>query len=477
MRFINPFFGIPLYFAAMQHACKATAAVITLLMFAIFSHPAHAAGSIAVSYAASQSPLVVGQAGQHYKLNIQVSGGPVAGGIALLGALPAGIVSNGAISTSGGSLAGCPAAGANSLAGCVLTNAPNGLVAISIPVAVGAAATTGSANLQVNPGSAAGCVAGGNLCRADAVSIGVLDAVSDAVTSAAGAVGSFSLGINDKAPSGAVFSLDSASSCTASSVSAAGLASYTAPALGQTCLVNYKLCVAAVCDTAVLTVTSQGSQGTGNPVGNVNTLTVASPVASQVPKINLSEPSPRTLLPGGAVITPALVANQLPTPSRFVKVPKSDGFYDVTECVKDTVTGLIWEGKTASGVRAGSNTYTHYEVTSQAQLYPTGNPTHVQINAASNSSGYKNMVNSTAVCGSGAWRLPTSAELSNLYAASGGLNSSVAASWLPNTGNIHWSTTAPPSGYAAYHAIVVYFSSGYVGNLVRANNQNVRLVR
>ncbi|MEN9374447.1 MAG: hypothetical protein RIR79_1999, partial [Pseudomonadota bacterium] len=40
------------------------------------------------------------------------------------------------------------------------------------------------------------------------------------------------------------------------------------------------------------------------------------------------------------------------------------GTYDKTECVKDTTTNLIWEGKTADGSsRDGSKKYTNYDAT------------------------------------------------------------------------------------------------------------------
>ena len=59
------------------------------------------------------------------------------------------------------------------------------------------------------------------------------------------------------------------------------------------------------------------------------------------------------------------------TDSRFSLVSKHwwqlGGTYAKTECVKDSRTGLVWEGKTASGLRAGSNRYTNYDSTSSKQ--------------------------------------------------------------------------------------------------------------
>ena len=36
-------------------------------------------------------------------------------------------------------------------------------------------------------------------------------------------------------------------------------------------------------------------------------------------------------------------------------------YFDKTECVRDNATGLIWEGKAASSLRAGSNKYTNFD--------------------------------------------------------------------------------------------------------------------
>ena len=60
-------------------------------------------------------------------------------------------------------------------------------------------------------------------------------------------------------PTGASYTIQPGSTCAASSVSAAGVATYNIPATG-TCIVNYQVCAPApnttVCDTATLTVTA-----------------------------------------------------------------------------------------------------------------------------------------------------------------------------------------------------------------------------
>ena len=103
----------------------------------------------------------------------------------------------------------------------------------------------------------------------------------------------------------------------------------------------------------------------------------------------------------------------------------SGGTYAITECVKDNITGLVWEGKTASGTRAGSNTYTNYDSTASAQKPDGTNPTQAEIDASTNSMGYRNAVRTSALCGFTDWRLPTVKELQTL------VNYGVASPW-PN---------------------------------------------
>ena len=99
----------------------------------------------------------------------------------------------------------------------------------------------------------------------------------------------------------------------------------------------------------------------------------------------------------------------------------SDGLYDKTECVQDNNTGLVWEGKTASPAtsRLGTSTYTNYDSTSSGQKLGGGNPTQTEIDAITNSIGYKNSVNTSALCGYTDWRLPTKEELRGFWLVAG----------------------------------------------------------
>ena len=115
--------------------------------------------------------------------------------------------------------------------------------------------TTGDAD-DINGGITTN---GNNQATVDAV---VLDAVDDADTKAGGlAATTTDLAPNDQTGGTApTFGIRAGSTCTAVSVSAAGLATYDTPASGG-CIVNYQLCPtatlnAAECDNAVLTVTA-----------------------------------------------------------------------------------------------------------------------------------------------------------------------------------------------------------------------------
>ena len=163
--------------------------------------------------------------------------------------------------------------------------------------------------------------------------------------------------------------------------------------------------------------------------------------------------------------------------TRFSLVPKTGGFYDKTECVKDNSTGLIWEGKTASPAtsRLGTSTYTNYDGDGLGQKSGGANATQAEIDASTNSIGYKNSVNTSALCGYTDWRLPTHAELRGILASSG--SPMIDTTWFPNTQAWFYWTSSPFVGIC-YDACYVSFSNGYVnyyGN--RYPNYHVRLVR
>jgi hypothetical protein len=168
----------------------------------------------------------------------------------------------------------------------------------------------------------------------------------------------------------------------------------------------------------------------------------------------------------------------------YSSVPKvGGGTYDKTECVKDSLTGLTWEGKPSSGTRAATNGYTNYDSTTSAQVCDSsgnncGSPTQLQIDAATNTLGYVKAVNAEALCGYTDWRLPTADELQSIVdytvAYPGPTINTV---WFPNTpaASAHWSSSAyvgdDPSAW------LVNFYDGSVYGSRRSDTLQVRLVR
>jgi Protein of unknown function (DUF1566) len=145
----------------------------------------------------------------------------------------------------------------------------------------------------------------------------------------------------------------------------------------------------------------------------------------------------------------------------FSDVPKPGaGVYAKTECVKDNITGLVWEGKPVSGFRANTNTYTNFDSTIKLQKlvsvdtfytdFVFGMPTQAEIDAPNNTIGYKTAVNASALCGFTDWRLPTADELQSLVNLGTAPLPAIDNDWFPNTQRApYWSAT-PSSAYAKF---------------------------
>ena len=183
----------------------------------------------------------------------------------------------------------------------------------------------------------------------------------------------------------------------------------------------------------------------------------------------------------GRVISSAAVL----TVSKYSRVLNaSGGRYELTECVKDNGTGLIWEGKTASPAssRLGTGTYTNFDRTDSNQrlnlvtfVYVT--PTQTEIDASTNSIGYKNSVNASSLCGFTDWRLPTKEELNGILDASQTSTLKIDSTWFPNTqAGGYWSSSPTSTAHQGYG---VNFSNGNETSYPRTDGISyyVRLVR
>lgn len=180
---------------------------------------------------------------------------------------------------------------------------------------------------------------------------------------------------------------------------------------------------------------------------------------------------------------------QAPGPAHFSSVEGG--------CVRDNVTGLMWEMKTAGGLRDWDQTYTNYDSTVSAQKLDSAtnvlsNPTQDEIDAPTNSVGFKNTVNATNLCGFNDWRLPTLEELQSIVKNGGAFpGPTIDATWFPNTKPLAFWTSSPllspppeppdppgpPRIVYPYFAWSVFFGDGFVVSYYRSSSNPVRLVR
>jgi hypothetical protein len=162
-----------------------------------------------------------GGTGQVYTITISVA--PTTAAINVSDVLPAGVSTNGAITATGGTLSGCPASGATSLAGCTVASGTNGPVVITVPVAVAANA----ANPTVNTATVTG--GGDPTCTncSGTTTNPVIDAVNDASTGQPGQAGTFNVSTNDKFPVGSTFTQTATTCVPAGTMTGAGVASFT----------------------------------------------------------------------------------------------------------------------------------------------------------------------------------------------------------------------------------------------------------
>ena len=142
-------------------------------------------------------------------------------------------------------------------------------------------------------------------------------------------------------------------------------------------------------------------------------------------------------------------------------------YYEKTECVRDNASGLIWQGQTAAGtgLRANDQYKTNYDSTTELQKYSGSGsvfiaPTQADIDAITNSIGFKNAVNASNLCGSSDWHIPNKDELLGLVKTSE--YPKIDNLWFPNTTTTLYKTywTSTPYPAYAYLGWVVNYGSG-----------------
>lgn len=138
-------------------------------------------------------------------------------------------------------------------------------------------------------------------------------------------------------------------------------------------------------------------------------------------------------------------------------------------CVKDNVTGLVWEQKaTDGGLRDVNNLYSHYG--------PDYNPS-AQYQSASDALGYVNAVNQLGLCGAGDWRIPTVEELQGIVDFGIGYpGPTIDKRFFPATANYEYWTSADYPADSS-QGWVVYFEDGRIFRDQRQQRYRLRLVR
>jgi hypothetical protein len=150
-------------------------------------------------------------------------------------------------------------------------------------------------------------------------------------------------------------------------------------------------------------------------------------------------------------------------------------------CVKDNVTGLMWEVKTGdSGLHDKDYTYTWYNTESTENGGPEGeqNGGSCLSDMSCDTKGFVTDVNVAGLCTYNDWRMPTVTELQGLlnYQKSDFTNPMIDATFFPNTiGSFFWS--ASPVAVITNVAWGVNFGFGDVLDSFRSVEQSVRLVR
>ncbi len=146
-------------------------------------------------------------------------------------------------------------------------------------------------------------------------------------------------------------------------------------------------------------------------------------------------------------------------------------------CVRDNVSGLLWEVKTDDGgLRDGQWTYSWYNSAQNDNSHAgTANGGICHSSGRCDSEKYVADVNASALCGFSDWRMPTEDELQGIVHY-GRIIPSIDPLYFPNTPSwLFWSAT-PLAAHPAL-AWVVVFSNGDTYSDSQSNGNHVRLVR
>ncbi|HCJ7271306.1 TPA: DUF1566 domain-containing protein [Vibrio cholerae] len=149
-------------------------------------------------------------------------------------------------------------------------------------------------------------------------------------------------------------------------------------------------------------------------------------------------------------------------------------------CVRDNVTGLIWEVKQpagSAGLRDANHTYTWYNPDNSTNGGSAGTQNGGTCQGSDcDTAAFINAVNSQGLCGASDWRLPSVNELLSIV-HNGRVEPVIDQSYFPHTPQYSWYWSSSPDAYGSGYAWGVNFGSGYVDDNGKDYSRRVRLVR
>ncbi|PIE36159.1 MAG: hypothetical protein CSA53_08160 [Gammaproteobacteria bacterium] len=140
-------------------------------------------------------------------------------------------------------------------------------------------------------------------------------------------------------------------------------------------------------------------------------------------------------------------------------------------CVRDNVTGLVWEVKTDDGgLHDKDNLYTWYSTDSSNNAGDAGTE-----NGGANTQAFVDSVNAAGWCGANDWRLPSRRELRSIANLSRN-NPAIDADYFPNTRNSYYWSSSPHAVFSNQAWGIDFGAGGDFGDYKSAD-YSVRLVR
>jgi len=144
-------------------------------------------------------------------------------------------------------------------------------------------------------------------------------------------------------------------------------------------------------------------------------------------------------------------------------------------CTRDNTTGLLWEVKTASGLRGKDNTYTWFKQDASVNGGADGLKNGGRCEGSDcDTKSYVEAVNASGLCGVSDWRIPTKRELLSIV-DNARFNPAIDKRYFPNSQSSHyWSSL--PSADQDNSAWQVYFRFGEASPDKKSQGNLVRLV-